>query len=170
LEFILVYTHDTFIIVVIHHLTSKKIACCRCIYVFGLCNKGARLWSDEPKHVAYCCITLKCCVWLRTSFVFQQCQKVAKTVKIWSHIPKSETVLRTLKWETLYFYRKLIFVFSFSYLSKLPTMYETALYYKKCTKQHTNKHHNYTAHKTRLHDAYMEPICIAPMNTGVNRI
>jgi hypothetical protein len=79
---------------------------------------------------------------------------------------KSDTVLRTLKWETLYFYRKLRSVFSLSYLSKLPAVLQK----KKCTKQHTNKHHNYTGHKTMLHDAYIEPICIAPMNTGVNRI
>lgn len=31
------YKHDTFLIVLIHNLTSKKkIACCKCIYVFKL--------------------------------------------------------------------------------------------------------------------------------------
>jgi len=45
--------------------------------------------SDEPKRVAYCCITFKCCVWPHTSFVFQQCPKAAKTVNIWCHISKS---------------------------------------------------------------------------------
>jgi hypothetical protein len=63
-----------------------------------------------------------------------------------------------------------------SYLSKLPAIYEIVLYYKKCIEKHTNKHHNYTAHKIELIDAYLEPecmdfkICIAPMNTGVNRV
>lgn len=101
------------------------------VFMFlNFCNKGTPWWSEEPKHVAYFCITLKCCVWPHTSFVFQQCQKVAKTVNIWSNISKSETVLRTFRWETLYFYRKLTCVFSLSYLSKLPAMYETVLYYK----------------------------------------
>jgi len=27
--------------------------------------------SDEPKHVAHCCVALKCCVWRYTSFVFR---------------------------------------------------------------------------------------------------
>lgn len=55
-------------------------------------------------------------------------------------------------------------------------MYEIVLYYKKCTEKHTNKHHNYTVHKTELTDAYLETkrmvfkIYIAPMNTGVNRV
>jgi len=31
------------------------------------------VYDDEPKHVAHCCIALKCCVWWHTLFVFQEC-------------------------------------------------------------------------------------------------
>ena len=89
--------------------------------------------------------------------VFQQCPNVAKTVNIWSHTSKPETELRTLRWETLYFYRKIICVFSLSYLPKLFAMYEIVLYYIKCTEKHTNKQHNYIAHKIELTDVYLEP-------------
>ena len=27
--------------------------------------------SDEPKRETRCCVALKCCVWLHTSFMFQ---------------------------------------------------------------------------------------------------
>jgi hypothetical protein len=50
---------------------TEKLHIAKCTCIFKVCNKMPDGGSDALKHVASCCVTLQCCVWLRTEFVFQ---------------------------------------------------------------------------------------------------
>ena len=59
-----------FIRTIIKHLYYKSLV----IKVIKVLSDG----SDEPKHVAHCCIELKCCVWLYSKHTVMNFNKNAK--------------------------------------------------------------------------------------------